>query len=305
MFIKLFFCYSILLLSLATSTAKAVTVLVFHSNYYTEAYTTIESYTENLHTKGYQTVSVYSDTVSISTLKTKIQTALLYAKIDLKDVTGINIFGPVISTTLYRKLKNNLAPQLASSLLRYNNLNPVYDQNSLVDITADSPPYPVRWVSHQQFKDVNQFSEQLMNILAKIPVSGEPTRGEQQINKLRSEINSRRTIPLARWHDGPVWGVVAWVVIPSLWYIAGVDRESQGYNGGFNRFETSGDYIGNGFLYSSYFAGLSYSTYSIGRYLLNKAYQDSDFNWKKIALGNPLCEDGLLSIDYVSNEVDN
>ena len=301
MFAKLLYYYSLLLLSLTTSTAKAVTVLVFYNDYYTEAHSTIKTYTDNLHKKGYQTISIYSDKVSINTLKTQIQTALHNAEIEFKDVTGINIFGPVISTTLYRKLKYNLAPQLASSLLRYDNLTPIYDQNSLVDITANSPPYPVRWVSHQQFKDVNQFSKKLMEALAEIPISGEPTRGDQHIKKIHSEISSGKTIPLTRWHDGPVWGALAWVVIPSLWYIAGVDRESQGYNGGFNRFETWGDYPGNGFLYSAYFAGLSYSTYSIGRYLLNKAYQDSDFHWKKIALGRPLCEDGLLPIHYASD----
>jgi hypothetical protein len=290
-----------LLLSLATYTAKAVTVLVFHNDYYTEAYNTIETYTNNLHEKGYQTVSIYSDTVSISTLKTNIQTALLASETDLQDVTGINIFGPVISTTLYRKLKNNLDPQLASSLLRYDNLAPIYDHDSLVDISTDSRPHLVRWVSHQQFEDVNQFSKTLIDSLARIPVSGEPTKGEQQIKELRSKISSGRTIPLTRRYDGPVWGAAALVIIPSLWYISGVDREAQGYNGGFNRFETWGDYPGNGFLYSSYIAGLAYSAYSIRRYLVNKVYQDNDFNWKKIALGSPLCEDGLLSIQDISN----
>lgn len=278
--------------------SRSVTAIVFHSYYCETFQSSIDDYMVEIGDKGHSAFYFCTDAVSTETLKEKIVVEAETLGYEFKNISGVNLYGPVITTTVNNFLKEKSDNEVYATLpMIFSNLEFTHRDNMLTNIYAGTQiPYPARWISHQLMRpeDLNiSFDSYLKLISDHIAHSGEATRGEYYLERYRRQASSVRTISYLSFPYGELCGQLGAVSFPIFWFVAGIGRLTEGYSF-WNRRQTDADQYATPMLY-----GLMIIFEGIGLYFYfnTEHYQGQDWNWKRNLLKKPLVEDGLLKAD--------
>ncbi|WP_252176418.1 hypothetical protein [Endozoicomonas sp. 4G] len=254
---------------------------------------------KNLEENGHSAFHLCTDTVDIKELKRRIDLNAKDRNINLPDIKGINIFGPVISSKTVDYLKPKDLFFYPTTALTVDNIDLIlWRSSTLIDIKTEpyNSPYIERWVSHMFASpgDINtDISTALYDFASNTVQHKNISVGENFKNKLKNDLSDSRTIDYYSFsypYYGEGTALLGMASFPVLYVITGLARVREGYSF-WDRRQTPGDKIGTPILYGLMSVLEAYAIFS---YLYTQHYLPHDNKWKRVLLRKPLTVDGLL-----------
>ncbi len=278
-------------------TSQPTYAIVFHETYCEKYNNAIHRYIHSVGKKGYSAFYFCTDTVDIKELKKRINLNAEERNVNLSEIKGINIFGPVISTATIRNLKSRDRYFYPTTTLMLDNIELVLYRNTVIDIKTKPYKSPdiTRWVSHM-FASPNKIDKDISSVLDnfsnELAEQGSISTGENFKNKLQNDLSDSRTVKYYSFPDGEGTAIIGMASFPVLWTITGLSRMREGYSF-WRRFQTVGDYFGS-FALIGLMSGVE--AYSINSYLYTQHYLPDGNQWKKVLLRKPLNIDGFIDM---------
>ncbi|MCW7555854.1 hypothetical protein NX722_25150 [Endozoicomonas gorgoniicola] len=167
--------------------SKAEVMAVFHESYrYDPAIeVVIDNYIKSAEVKGHKIIKVFVPTQTITELADSIHINLLSQDVALKDISGINFYGPVLS----EKVTVNSTELSGYSLFRLQNI--IYEPQASDDVLLVKSDHMfdiVRWVSHQSFKSNKELINHLNKSSKNIAPDNSVNLGIQHLKDLEENI---------------------------------------------------------------------------------------------------------------------
>ena len=257
-------------------------VMIFHENYCSNARDAIDHYLTKVKSIGYNPVLLCTRKKGINQLRIDIENILTKQNLNRYNVSGINIYGAVISDKLAPQLPEQLKqPVHLESLLVFEPVELIFQGDQVIDLVAEPQLLTSRWVAHL-FRETNDADQELSNYLyrasEKLSHAYRFTEGFAFLQRMDSQIlEAGKT--LASHQSLPLLGMTgAPVLFLSRRYINHFI---------YNSHRTLNAYLGLPILYD--IGNLLVSIISVHGYYKNKA-----LSWKRIALSSPLKQDGLI-----------
>ena len=304
--------------------AVNIIVVVFHHSACQKLPISISSYLSRIRNKGYQVFELCTEPVTVEEMREKISASLLKKGIHIKQVSGINLFGPVIRTGVALTCESRTSGKAllelkpASSALAFDHLNFSYEMNGrlLTDVSSGwHQPYPNRWVSHLATlsrvqnptpTDIVKAIRGSLNTRVDESVFSAPgTASHGEARKLRLEyllyyVHAQRDyLPGTIAQNINTLKLVPVILFP----LTGLDRWRAGYSF-FNRYQTKGDIPGSTFMFIFYaytllpdsFMSLMTQTIVMAESVKNRLhpFPDNNCSWKKLIMSGTLADDGLM-----------
>ena len=168
--------------------SKAEVMVVFHESYRHDPAieAAIDNYIKSAEAKDHKIIKVFVPTQTITELTTSIYINLFSQDVALKDISGINFYGPVLS----EKVTFNSIELSGYSLFRLQNI--IYEPQASDDallVKSDHMFDIVRWVSHQSFKSNKELINHLNKSSKNIAPDNSVNLGIQHLKDLEENIN--------------------------------------------------------------------------------------------------------------------
>ncbi|UYM13979.1 hypothetical protein [Endozoicomonas euniceicola] len=167
--------------------SKAEVMAVFHESYRHDPAieVAIDNYIKSAEAKGHKIIKVFVPTQTITELTDSIYINLVSQDVALKDISGINFYGPLLS----EKVTFNSTELSGYSLFRLQNI--IYEPQASDDallVKSDHMFDIVRWVSHQSFKSNKELINHLNKSSKNIAPDNSVNLGIQHLKDLEENI---------------------------------------------------------------------------------------------------------------------